>query len=57
MNHILWCSACGKFTMIESCVCGGKAVCVRPSKYSPDDKYGAYRRKVKEDELKSKGWL
>lgn len=57
MYHILKCFACGKFTMNELCVCGEKALTVRPPKYSPQDKYADYRRKAKESELKQKGLL
>lgn len=57
MNHILKCQNCHVFTMFESCKCGGKAIVVRPAKYVPDDKYGVYRRKVKEPELLKKGLL
>ncbi len=37
--------------------CGSKAVPVRPPKYSPEDKYGKYRREAKKDQLKQKGLL
>lgn len=57
MEHILKCSACQQFTMNEQCACGGNAITVRPPKYSPEDKYAAYRRKAKESELKAKGLL
>lgn len=36
------------YTLKERCKCGGVAVIVRPPKYSPEDKYGEYRRKAKE---------
>jgi len=48
MLHILKCIKCGKYSLHEACSCGGKAVMVRPPKYSPDDPYGKYRRKAKE---------
>lgn len=51
MKHILKCQECGCYTLKEKCKCGGKAVSVRPAKYSPDDKYGNYRRKAKKNEL------
>ena len=56
-NQILKCTGCGKYTMKESCSCGSKAVSPKPPKYSPEDKYGEYRRKVKHDDLVSKGLL
>jgi len=57
MKHILKCSKCGKYTMKQVCECGGKAVLSKPPKYSPEDKYGHYRRKVKKPELIKKGLL
>jgi len=57
MNHILRCQNCHSFSMGQDCNCGGKAIVVHPAKYTPDDKYGVYRRKVKELELLKKGLL
>jgi len=57
MKHILKCAECGTYTMKESCGCGGKAAAIRPPKYSPEDKYGSYRRKVKKDQLEAEGVL
>ena len=45
------------YTMKEKCSCGGDAVTTRPAKYSPDDKYGSYRRKAKEEDLKTRELL
>ncbi|MBN1386249.1 RNA-protein complex protein Nop10 [Candidatus Woesearchaeota archaeon] len=56
-RHILKCTGCGAYTMSETCSCGSKAVTPRPPKYSPEDAYGRYRRKVKEPELKQRGFL
>jgi H/ACA ribonucleoprotein complex subunit 3 len=47
-RHILKCSECKSYSMNEKCKCSGKAVNPRPPKYSPEDKFGAYRRKAKE---------
>lgn len=55
--HILKCAECGKYTLKEVCGCGGKAVSARPPKYSPEDKYGEYRRAVKKEELEKKRLL
>ena len=57
MKHILKCSECEQYTMEESCKCGAKAFIVKPPKYSPEDKYGSYRRKVKKQELIKGGLL
>ena len=54
-NNILKCSGCGDYTMSENCKCGGKAVTIIPAKYSPEDKYGRFRRDVKKEELKKEG--
>lgn len=57
MKQILKCQNCSKYTMKESCSCGGTAVTVRPAKFSPDDKYAEYRRRVKEQERKEQGLI
>jgi rRNA maturation protein Nop10 len=43
--------------MKEICGCGEKTIMIKPQKYNPDDKYGEYRRKVKEPNLKKEGLL
>ncbi|MBN2423125.1 RNA-protein complex protein Nop10 [Candidatus Woesearchaeota archaeon] len=57
MKHILKCSKCNKYTLSEKCACNGKAVSPKPAKYSPEDKYGDYRRKVKRSEWEKKGLI
>ncbi len=57
MKHILKCAKCGAYTMNESCRCGGKAVNVKPPKYSPEDKYAGYRRTAKKQMLEKEGIL
>jgi|TARA_B100002003_G_C14120155_1_gene538734 H/ACA ribonucleoprotein complex subunit 3 len=57
MKHILKCQDCGEYTLKEKCKCGGKAVLAKPPKYSPEDKYGKYRRQVKKPELEKKGLI
>ncbi|MBD3361907.1 RNA-protein complex protein Nop10 [Candidatus Woesearchaeota archaeon] len=47
MKKILKCANCGEYTLKENCSCGGTAVIIKPPKYSPEDKYGKYRRKAK----------
>lgn len=47
MLHILRCSKCGSYGLGESCGCGGTRVKPKPPKYSPEDKYGGYRRQFK----------
>ncbi len=55
MKHIMKCPKCSSYTMKDEC-CAKTAPC-KPLKYSPEDKYGQYRRKLKEDELKKRGLL
>lgn len=43
--------------MKQTCECGEKTVTPKPPKYSPEDKYADYRRKVKRTELEEKGLL
>ena len=51
MVHILKCENCKSYGLDEVCKCGGVCVRARPMKYSPEDKYASYRRKVKFDEV------
>ncbi len=46
--HLLRCPRCGSYGLHPSCPCGGTRVSPKPAKWSPEDKYGAYRRKYKE---------
>ncbi|MBS3073079.1 ribosome biogenesis protein [Candidatus Pacearchaeota archaeon] len=46
-KEILFCNKCKKYTMKESC-CGEKTITLKPAKYSPEDKWGKYRREFKE---------
>lgn len=57
VNHIFKCQECGKYTMEERCSCGGKAITTRPPKYSPEDKYGKYRRIAKKEESVKRGLI
>lgn len=42
------CTACQAYTLQEACPqCGARAVPPQPAKYSPEDHYGDYRRKLK----------
>lgn len=47
-HHILRCTECRRYTMKEKCpACKAKAQDPKPPKYSPEDKYGKYRRIAK----------
>jgi H/ACA ribonucleoprotein complex subunit 3 len=42
------CVACHAYTLQEACPhCGGKTQTPRPPRYSPEDRYGEYRRRLK----------
>ncbi|MDO8642127.1 MAG: nucleolar RNA-binding Nop10p family protein [Candidatus Woesearchaeota archaeon] len=47
-HHLLKCVSCQGYTMKETC-CASATVIPRPPKYSPEDKYGGYRRQAKEE--------
>ena len=57
MNKILRCEKCGNYTLKEKCLCKGKALTTKPAKFSPEDKYGSYRRKAKFEQLKREGLI
>ena len=48
MNKIFKCPSCGSYTLSNECdECGVKTVNPKPPKFSPEDRYGKYRRKQK----------
>jgi len=55
MKHIYKCPKHG-YTMKVEC-CNKQTIDSKPVKFSPDDKYGKYRREVKEGDRKKKGLL
>ena len=57
MKSILKCADCGKYTMKDACVCGGKASTPKPAKFSIEDKYGSYRRKAKLEFFRKEGLI
>jgi len=47
------CKSCHRYTLQDSCpLCGGEIRVVFPAKYSPEDKYGKYRRILKQQAYK-----
>ena len=47
------CRSCGEYTLKNKCpYCDGEVI--YPAKYSPEDKYGKYRRILKKQQLKNK---
>ena len=57
MRSIMKCGNCGKYTMKDVCVCGGKALTPKPAKFSVEDKYGSYRRKAKLNIFRDEGLI
>jgi H/ACA ribonucleoprotein complex subunit 3 len=50
MKRIFKCPKCSTFTLKESCPkCNSKTENPKPARYSPQDKYGKYRRLAKQD--------
>lgn len=44
------CKACGRYTLKGSCLaCGAATIMPLPPRYSPEDRYGAYRRRLKKE--------
>ncbi len=42
------CPKCGLYTLKDVCPkCGAQTVSAHPPKFSPEDRYGEYRRKLK----------
>ncbi|MEA1945413.1 MAG: RNA-protein complex protein Nop10 [Euryarchaeota archaeon] len=47
-SRILKCTECNRYTLKTSCpYCGAVTINPRPARYSPEDRYGAYRRRMK----------
>lgn len=55
MIEIRHCGVCSKYTLKGVCDCTMATAPVYPAKYSPEDKYGSYRRKAKEADRKAQG--
>lgn len=51
-KEILKCQICNKYTLKKT-HCKKPTKTTKPAKYSPEDKYGKYRRQYKEKELKN----
>lgn len=46
------CKSCGTYTLQERCPeCGEDVFSPHPAKFSPEDPYGKYRRKLKKETL------
>lgn len=45
---LLRCQKCGEYSLNETCSkCAGTAIKAYPPRFSPEDKYGKYRRRLK----------
>jgi H/ACA ribonucleoprotein complex subunit 3 len=53
MLHILKCPNCKSYGLKDKCSCGAIRAKPKPPKYSPEDKYGNYRRQFKEEHKES----
>ena len=49
------CPECNEYTMLDVCGCGSPTVTALPAKYSPDDRYGEYRRRTIREECGENG--
>jgi H/ACA ribonucleoprotein complex subunit 3 len=53
-REILKCPECDSFTIKKECdMCKVKTESPKPAKYSPEDKYGKYRRKYKQNVIQN----
>jgi H/ACA ribonucleoprotein complex subunit 3 len=49
---IMLCQQCKKYTLKDNCPsCRKKTINPQPAKFSPEDKYGKYRRLQKKEEM------
>ncbi|MDO9536732.1 MAG: RNA-protein complex protein Nop10 [Thermoplasmata archaeon] len=47
-NYMTRCMECGAYSLNDACQkCGGKTASPHPSRFSPEDRYGKYRRRLK----------
>ncbi|MGQ9583650.1 MAG: RNA-protein complex protein Nop10 [Thermoplasmatota archaeon] len=49
-SYLRRCPSCGLYTLRETCrACGGATRVPSPARFSPEDHYGAYRRRLKRE--------
>jgi H/ACA ribonucleoprotein complex subunit 3 len=46
------CQDCGRYTLKDICLCGSKTIVPQPPRFSPQDRFGEYRRKAKNLDFK-----
>ncbi|HLF16358.1 MAG TPA: RNA-protein complex protein Nop10 [Candidatus Thermoplasmatota archaeon] len=55
-DHLRRCPRCKEYTLQDACPVDGTAtVSAKPAKYSPEDPYGSYRRKLKRLDAQESG--
>ena len=48
LKKLKWCKVCGRYTLQPVCGrCGGPTHTPHPPRFSPQDKFGKYRRMLK----------
>jgi H/ACA ribonucleoprotein complex subunit 3 len=48
MSNLLYCKICKKYTLKKQCsICKENTIYKIPPRFSPEDHYGKYRRKLK----------
>ncbi len=56
MSVLKFCKKCKIYTLKDVCkLCGENTVTPHPPRFSPEDRFGKYRRKLKLEILKAKG--
>lgn len=54
-TQLLKCIKCNRYTLQQTCLdCGVPTITPIPPRYSPQDKYGDYRRRAKKEALSKK---
>ncbi len=53
-----YCYKCKRYTLNDECpICGEKTAKKEPPRFSPQDKYGEYRRRLKREGMKWKNFV
>ncbi|UCG69485.1 MAG: RNA-protein complex protein Nop10 [Thermoplasmata archaeon] len=42
------CKVCGRYSLKDLCLCGNETSVPIPPRFSPQDRYGEYRRRLKD---------
>ncbi|UCE73344.1 MAG: RNA-protein complex protein Nop10 [Methanomassiliicoccales archaeon] len=46
------CEECGRYTLKDKCSCGNMTIVPQPARFSPQDRFGKYRRILKNQKAK-----